>query len=165
MPASSLTEVLERVLKVVRSHDFSRRKAAEAATTGTFKTTSKRFVVKSQAAFLTGFQSSRHAWLRPHPNQKKISLDFHTKGVDMALEVVGLPETMRQAMLPLAVLGRAVLARLTEQPCEVYPYTELLGKEAEVIGSSDYLFSELLSLLEFVRRGMLDLSDVIMHTV
>ena len=87
------------------------------------------------------------------------------KGVDVAVELVGLPQTMRQAVLSLAVLGRAVLVGLTDQSFEVYPYTEILGKEAQIIGSSDHLLSELPSLLEFTRRRMLDLSDVITHTV
>jgi len=87
------------------------------------------------------------------------------RGVDVALEVVGLPQTMRQAMLALGVLGRAALVGLTTGPFEVYPYTELLGKEAELIGSSDHLFSELPALIELVRRGILDLSDVITRTV
>ena len=87
------------------------------------------------------------------------------RGVDVALELVGLPQTMRQAVLSLAVLGRAALVGLTKKSFEVYPYTELLGKEAEVIGSSDHLFSELPFLLEFARRGLLDLSDVITRTV
>ena len=87
------------------------------------------------------------------------------RGVDVALELVGLPQTMRQAVLSLAVLGRAALVGLTKKSFEVYPYTELLGKEAEVIGSSDHLFSELPFLLELARRGRLNLSDVITRTV
>ena len=87
------------------------------------------------------------------------------KGVDVALEVVGLPQTMRQAVLSLGVLGRAALVGLTNKSFEVYPYTELLGKEAEVIGSSDHLLSELPLLLELARRGTLDLSGVITRTV
>lgn len=87
------------------------------------------------------------------------------RGVDVALELVGLPQTMRQAVLSLAVLGRAALVGLTDKSFQVYPYAELLGKEAEVIGSSDHLFSELPLLLEFARRRTLDLSDVITRTV
>jgi len=87
------------------------------------------------------------------------------KGVDVALEVVGLPQTMRQAVLSLGVLGRAALVGLTNKSFEVYPYTELLGKEAQVIGSSDHLLSELPLLLELARRRILDLSGVITRTV
>ena len=42
---------------------------------------------------------------------------------------------------------------------------KLLGKEAEVIGSSDHLLHELPVLLEFARRGLLDLSDAVTGTV
>ena len=87
------------------------------------------------------------------------------RGVDVAVEVVGLPQTMRQALLSLAVMGRAALVGLTQESFEVYPYTELVGKEAEIIGSSDHLLSELPTLLEFARRGTLDLSEVITRTV
>jgi propanol-preferring alcohol dehydrogenase len=87
------------------------------------------------------------------------------RGVDVAVEVIGLPQTMRQALLSLGVMGRAALVGLTQKSFEVYPYTELLGKEAEIIGSSDHLLSELPTLLEFARRGTLDLSEVITRTV
>lgn len=87
------------------------------------------------------------------------------KGVDVTLELIGLPQTMRQALRSLAVFGRAVLVGITNEPFEVYSYTELLGKEAEVIGSSDHLLSELPSLIEFTCRGWLDLSDVVTRTV
>jgi sugar diacid utilization regulator len=35
--------------------------------------------------------------------------------------------------LSLAIFGRAGLVGITDQPFEVYSYTELLGKEAEVV--------------------------------
>ena len=87
------------------------------------------------------------------------------RGVDVALELVGLPQTMRQSVQSLGVLGRAALVGLTKGSFEVYPYVELLGKEAEVIGSSDHLLSELPALLEFARQGILDLSEVITRTI
>jgi 2-desacetyl-2-hydroxyethyl bacteriochlorophyllide A dehydrogenase len=87
------------------------------------------------------------------------------RGVDVSLELIGLPQTMRQAVLSLAVFGRAGLVGLTDKPFEIYPYVELLGKEAEVIGCADHLRHELPLLLEFTRRGALDLSDVVTNTV
>jgi propanol-preferring alcohol dehydrogenase len=89
----------------------------------------------------------------------------HGAGVDVALELVGLPLTMRQAVQSLAVFGRAILVGITGQAFQVYPYTEVLGKEAEIIGSSDHLVSELPTLLDFARRGLLDLSSVITRTI
>jgi 2-desacetyl-2-hydroxyethyl bacteriochlorophyllide A dehydrogenase len=87
------------------------------------------------------------------------------KGVDVALELIGLPLTMQQAVQSLAVFGRAGLVGLTDKPLEIYPYVELLGREAEVIGCSDHLLHEMPLLLEYARRGMLDLSEVVTRTV
>ena len=87
------------------------------------------------------------------------------KGVDVALELVGLPQVIRQAVQSLAVLGRAVLVGIADQPFSVDSYRDVLGKEAEIIGSSDHLLQELPVLVKFVRKGMLDLSQVITRTI
>ncbi len=87
------------------------------------------------------------------------------RGVDVALELVGLAVTMRQAVQSLGVLGRAALVGLTREPLEVAPYHELLNKEAEIIGVSDHLASEIPPLLEFVQEGKLDLSGDLIRTV
>jgi propanol-preferring alcohol dehydrogenase len=87
------------------------------------------------------------------------------RGVDVALEVIGLKETMEQAVQSLAILGRAVLAGIADRPFQIDSYTQLLGREAEVIGSSDHLLHEMPLLLELARRGSLDLSRVVTRTV
>jgi 2-desacetyl-2-hydroxyethyl bacteriochlorophyllide A dehydrogenase len=87
------------------------------------------------------------------------------RGVDVALELIGLPQTMRQAVQSLAVFGRAGLAGITDKPFEIYSYTELLGREAEVIGCSDHLLQEMPLVLEYARRRLLDLSEVVTRTV
>lgn len=87
------------------------------------------------------------------------------RGVDVALELIGLPLTMRQAVRCLGIQGRAVLAGITEKTFEMSPYDEILNKEAEIIGVSDHLAQELPQLLEWTRRGALDLSGVITHTL
>jgi D-arabinose 1-dehydrogenase-like Zn-dependent alcohol dehydrogenase len=79
------------------------------------------------------------------------------RGVDLALELIGLPLTMRQAVQSLAVMGRAALVGLTRDSFEIAPYTELINKEAEIIGVSDHLASEIPTLLELARTGKLDL--------
>lgn len=89
----------------------------------------------------------------------------HGRGVDVALELVGLALTMRQAVQSLAILGRAALVGLTRETFEVAPYAELLNKEAEIIGVSDHLASEIPVLLELARAGKLDLSHGIIRTV
>jgi propanol-preferring alcohol dehydrogenase len=86
-------------------------------------------------------------------------------GVDVALELIGLPLTMGQAVRSLAIKGRAALAGITDGSFELAPYHELLNKEAEVIGVSDHLAKELPQLLEWTRLGKLDLSGVVTRTV
>ena len=83
------------------------------------------------------------------------------RGVAVALELIGLPLTMQQAVRCLGVQGRAALAGITERAFEVLPYPELINKEAEILGVSDHLASELPELLEFARKGSLDLSSVV----
>jgi D-arabinose 1-dehydrogenase-like Zn-dependent alcohol dehydrogenase len=87
------------------------------------------------------------------------------RGVDVALELVGLPVTMRQAVQSLAILGRAALVGLTQETFEVAPYSELLNKEVEIIGVSDHLASEIPLLLDLARTRKLDLSHGIIRTV
>ena len=87
------------------------------------------------------------------------------RGVDVALELVGLTLTMQEAVQSLAKLGRAALVGLTRESFEVAPYSELLNKEAEIIGVSDHLASEIPLLLDLVRTGKLDLSHGIIRTI
>jgi D-arabinose 1-dehydrogenase-like Zn-dependent alcohol dehydrogenase len=77
------------------------------------------------------------------------------RGVDVALELIGSAKTMRQAVLCLGPLGRAALVGLTAESMSVFPYTELINKEVEVIGVSDHLATELPALIEFARSGKL----------
>jgi threonine dehydrogenase-like Zn-dependent dehydrogenase len=77
------------------------------------------------------------------------------KGVDVSLELIGLPKTMRQAVQCLGALGRAALVGLTAGSMSISPYTELINKEVEIIGVSDHLAAELPMLIEFARSGKL----------
>ena len=87
------------------------------------------------------------------------------RGVDVALELIGLPLTMRQAVQALAIHGRAALVGLTPHIFEVASYTEVINREAEIIGVSDHLASELPELLEFSACGRLDLTRIVERTV
>jgi propanol-preferring alcohol dehydrogenase len=86
-------------------------------------------------------------------------------GVDVALEMIGLPVTMRQTVESLGVRGRAVIVGLSQAPLEIRPYQTLIGYEAEVIGSNDHLLSELPVLVDLARRGVLDTSRVVSQTL
>jgi threonine dehydrogenase-like Zn-dependent dehydrogenase len=77
------------------------------------------------------------------------------RGVDVALELIGSAKTMRQAVQCLGPLGRAALVGLTAESMSIFPYAELINKEAEIIGVSDHLASELPALIELARSGRL----------
>jgi propanol-preferring alcohol dehydrogenase len=83
------------------------------------------------------------------------------RGVDVALELVGLPLTMQQAVGSLAIKGRAALAGITPESFPVAPYHEVINKEAEIIGVSDHLAAELPELIAFARDGTLNLAPVV----
>jgi propanol-preferring alcohol dehydrogenase len=87
------------------------------------------------------------------------------RGVDVALELVGLRQTAEQAVQSLAVFGRAVMVGISEQPFEVHSYHDMIQREAQIVGCADHLLQELPLLVELVRRGALDLSSVVTRTV
>jgi len=96
---------------------------------------------------------------------KQIKELTHGKGVDVALELIGLPETMRQAIDVVAVFGRVAMVGLNAESIMIDPYNELLMREAEIIGVSDHLAQEIGVLIELARQKKLDLSEVISETV
>jgi len=77
------------------------------------------------------------------------------KGVDVSIELVGSAITMEQAVRCLGVFGRAALVGLTAESMSVLPYTEIINKEAEIIGVSDHLSAELPFLMQCARGGKL----------
>lgn len=83
------------------------------------------------------------------------------RGVDVALEFAGVPSTQVQAIASLAVRGRAAMAGIGASPFTVHAYPTLINGEAEIVGVSDHLRSELVTLMEFAQRGALDLESVI----
>lgn len=89
----------------------------------------------------------------------------HNKGVDVSLELIGLPNTMRQAVQSLAIFGRTVVAGISDLPMHVNTYRELIGPEIEIIGCSDHLLQELPVLIEIACQGRLDLSHIVTQTI
>jgi 2-desacetyl-2-hydroxyethyl bacteriochlorophyllide A dehydrogenase len=83
------------------------------------------------------------------------------RGVDVALELIGLKKTMEQAVRSVAVFGRVGMVGLSDQMISVDPYNQLMMREAEIIGVADHLAKELPKLIELVRRGKIDLSKVV----
>ncbi|MDP1779469.1 MAG: zinc-binding dehydrogenase, partial [Anaerolineales bacterium] len=87
------------------------------------------------------------------------------KGVDVAIEMVGLRQTMKQAIQVAGVLGHVVIVGLSNQSLEIDTYNELLGKEVELIGANDHHLQELPLLVEMARRNILDTSQIVTKTV
>lgn len=87
------------------------------------------------------------------------------RGADVALELIGLPQTMQQAVRVLNKMGRAALAGITRQPLMVDPYHEVINQEAEIIGVSDHLATEIPELLGFASDGRLALGTIVTRSV
>jgi propanol-preferring alcohol dehydrogenase len=87
------------------------------------------------------------------------------RGVNVALEMIGLRQTMEQAIDSVGNLGRAVMVGLNQQPISINTYKQVLGKEAEIIGSNDHLLAELPVLVNLARRKILDTSRVVSQRI
>ena len=87
------------------------------------------------------------------------------RGVEVSLELIGRPETVRGALLSLAPTGRAAVAGIGDLPVSVHTYREVIGTEAELIGVSDHTREELEMLLELTERGKLDLEGVVTEEI
>lgn len=87
------------------------------------------------------------------------------KGVDVAIEMIGLKQTMKQAIQVAGVMARVVIVGLSNQPIEIDTYNEILGNEVELIGSNDHHLQELPLLVEMARKKILDTSRIVTKTV
>jgi propanol-preferring alcohol dehydrogenase len=87
------------------------------------------------------------------------------RGADVALELIGKPETMDAAVRCLGRFGRAALVGLTSKTFAVAPYENVINKEAEIIGVSDHLASEIPLLLEMARTGKLQIPDAVIRII
>jgi propanol-preferring alcohol dehydrogenase len=96
---------------------------------------------------------------------EQIRAATHGQGVDVALELIGKPVTMDAAVRCLGRFGRAALVGLTRESFAVAPYENVINKEAEIIGVSDHLASEIPALLEFARTGRLQIPDSVIRAI
>ncbi|NND14230.1 MAG: alcohol dehydrogenase catalytic domain-containing protein [Acidimicrobiia bacterium] len=86
-------------------------------------------------------------------------------GADVALELVGSHITMRQAIDVLKPFGRAMAVGLSSQPTHFTAFSDLIGREAEILGVADHLLTELPELLDMAANGAIDLTDVVTSEV
>jgi threonine dehydrogenase-like Zn-dependent dehydrogenase len=85
--------------------------------------------------------------------------------VDVAIEMIGLKQTMKQAIQVAGVMARVVIVGLSNQPIEIDTYNEILGNEVELIGSNDHHLQELPLLVEMACKKVLDTSRIVTKTV
>jgi len=83
------------------------------------------------------------------------------KGVSVALELIGLPQTMGQAVRSLSIFGRAAIVGLSDKLMEIATYNDLISKESVIIGVSDHLAEELPQLIKLVQEGKLNLDAAV----
>ena len=98
-----------------------------------------------------------------NPVEKIMELT-NDEGVNVALELIGLPLTMDQGVRSLARFGRLGLVGISGDIFDVNSY-KAICREKEIIGVSDHLLSEIPLLLDLAEQGKLDLNKVVSKTV
>jgi 2-desacetyl-2-hydroxyethyl bacteriochlorophyllide A dehydrogenase len=82
-------------------------------------------------------------------------------GVDLALEFIGLKETIEQAIGCIKVGGRVVVVGLGPEIISLPPPTTFVRTELSLLGSYGSTTSEIQSVIDLVASGKLNLSDSI----
>lgn len=96
---------------------------------------------------------------------KEIKRLTNGNGADVAIEMIGLLQTQKQALQCVGPMGRVVLVGLSDKDLMVHTYSEILGNEVELIGSNDHRLQELPKLVEFAAKKILDVSQVVTRTI
>ena len=82
-------------------------------------------------------------------------------GVDLALEFIGLKETIEQAVGCIRVGGRVVVVGLGPDEVILPPPTQIVRSELSFLGSYGSTTSEIQSVIDLVANGKLNLSESI----
>jgi propanol-preferring alcohol dehydrogenase len=92
---------------------------------------------------------------------KKIREMTGGMGVDLALEFIGLRETIGQAVTCIRTGGRVVVVGLGPDEVILPPPTQIVRTELSFLGSYGSTTSEIQSVIDLVASGKLNLSDSI----
>lgn len=87
------------------------------------------------------------------------------EGIDVAVELVGLPPTIRTAIGALRPCGRAAIAGIGDERTSLHIYREIIGSEREIIGVSDHTMGDIEYILALAARGRLRFEEVVTGTV
>jgi len=88
-----------------------------------------------------------------------------TGGVDLAVELIGLPQTVGQAVQSLRRGGRAVVVGVGPEPMTLPPVGLFTYSEWQLMGSFGSTRAEVEKVLDLIERGRLDLSESISSTL
>lgn len=89
---------------------------------------------------------------------KEMRAHLGARGVDLALECIGLPETVELALRLLDTAGRAVVVGVGMGRAKLPPLIAFVGREHSVIGSFGMDRADIADLFALIVAGRLDLS-------
>lgn len=95
--------------------------------------------------------------------QSKIIDLTNGQGVDVAVELIGLTKTIRQAIESTALGGRAIVVGICPEEIKLSPYHDLLLKERAILGSADQSRADFPIIIALAAQGRLDLSHSVTH--
>ncbi len=81
------------------------------------------------------------------------------RGVDVAAELIGLPQTIKQAVNCTGHGGRTVIVGICPEEITLNPYHDLLLKERTIMGSADQSRADFPVIIEMAAQRRLDLSQ------
>jgi len=81
------------------------------------------------------------------------------RGVDVAAELIGLPQTIRQAVDCTGPGGRIVIVGICPEEITLNPYHDLLLKERTIMGSADQSRVDFPVIIEMAAQNRLDLGQ------
>jgi D-arabinose 1-dehydrogenase-like Zn-dependent alcohol dehydrogenase len=91
--------------------------------------------------------------------------DLTGGGVDRAVEFVGSPKTVDQAIKSLAPGGRTAIVGLTNERLQTVPISLFVSQETELVGSFGSTPQDLGELFDLLEEGRLDLSRSVTATI
>ncbi len=101
------------------------------------------------------------ATMTVNPGEKKAVekvIELTGGGVNLAVELIGLPQTIRQAIDCTATGGRSVVVGICPEEIALNPYHDLLLKERTIMGSADQSRADFPVIIELADQKRLDMS-------
>ena len=100
---------------------------------------------------------------RQEDGAEKIAEITNGHGVDIAIELIGLTNTIRQAIDSTGLGGRTVVVGICPDEVGLNPYHDLLLLEKTIMGSADQCRADFPVIIEMAAQKRLDLSYSVSH--